>query len=98
VTGRVDQFERVFRVRIGTTFNNDELANIWFLHGNARLQLPPAMRSLVRDVVPSYARTASVPATAVAARARAAARAPRRTGTWTRGCVQAKRPGAVSFE
>jgi hypothetical protein len=41
ITGPVDLFERVFRVRIRTTFNNDELANLW-VPGRQRAVAPAA--------------------------------------------------------
>jgi hypothetical protein len=55
------------------------------------------MRSLVQDVVPTFAHSASPSGhPSVAARA-ARAVPPKRSGAWSRGCAQAKATGAFSF-
>ncbi len=73
LTGRVRTFERVFGVKIRKQFDNDVLANTWFLPPRRNLRLPRDLRPLVREVVPVYARStrrAGVRAEPPAARAR----------------------------
>jgi kumamolisin len=100
VSGTVARLDRVFKVRIRSQFGNFPNAITYYLNGNGRLTLPPDMRALVDDVVPTYTISATPSGhPEVAARAARAARAnpPKRTGTWTRGCAQARRTGAFSF-
>lgn len=97
VNGTVLKLDRVFKVRIRSTFSNFPNVITYALKGNGRLNLPPDMRALVRDVVPTYALSAT-PSGHPEAKAHAArARPPKRTGTWARGCPQARRTGAFSF-
>ncbi len=97
VTGSVQLFQQVFKVHIATSFNNDELGDVWFLKGNARMRLPAVLRPLVRDVVPSYTRSAQMPPAPSTDASRTGARGPRRTGRWIDGCAKAKATGAFSF-
>ncbi len=97
VTGTVSQFERVFKVRVHSSFNNDVLATGYFVASHSRLRLPTDMRSLVEDVVPSFSRTTDFPPGGASLAAPGAAVPPRRTGIWTRGCRKAKATGSFSF-
>lgn len=97
VSGSVARFDRVFHVRVRSQFNNDVIATGYFLAGNGRLRLPPDLRGLVRDVVPSFTRTSGFPRTTSSVLARPAAKSPRNTGTWTRGCRSARALGTYSF-
>src|SRR5262245_54933353 len=94
VRGSVRAFERLFGVRIRKQFDNDVFANIWFVPGKRAPRLPRDLRSLVREVVPSFSRSTAPPR---AARARSAASAPGNAGTWTDGCTAAQETGAYSF-
>ena len=93
LTGRVRTFERTFGVKIRKQFDNDVLANTWFLPPRRDLRVPRDLRPLVREVVPIYARSTRAPA---AGRARAA-QAPGNSGTWTTGCDAARATGAYDF-
>ncbi len=98
VSGTVVQLEHVFGVRITRVFSNAPNVYIYSPAANGRLHLPAGLGHLVQDVVATYAHSA--PANGGAARARAhlaRRRPPKRTGTWTRGCRQAKATGAFSF-
>jgi hypothetical protein len=97
VTGTVSALDRVFKVRIRSQFGNDPNVVTYFLNGNGRLNLPGDMRPLVQDVVPTYAVSATPSGHPELTAGAARAMPPRRTGTWTRGCGQAKRTGAFSF-
>jgi kumamolisin len=107
VSGTISQFDRAFKVHIRRVFGNDPNVNTYFPGGDRRLHLPAEMRLLVQDVVPTFAHSASPSGrsntVARIARARnkiagiAAAKGPRRSGTWIRGCAQAKATGSFSF-
>ena len=100
VSGTVAQLDRVFKVKIQRQFGNFPNVNDYSLKGNGRLNLPADVRALVQDAVPTFAHSATATGkpTAVARVARVArARAPRRSGTWNRGCAKAKATGAFSF-
>ncbi len=124
VSGTVSQFDEVFKVDVRQQFGNDPNVDTYFLMGDGRLRLPADIASLVADIVPTYAhsatpsgvvsqtartarpnqtpRTARANQTARTARANQTAsitraKAPRRSGTWTRGCAKAKATGAFSF-
>jgi kumamolisin len=95
VTGAMTRFERVFRVRIVRGVGDGGVIG-YRTTGVPRL--PRDLRSLVRDVVFSYLRQGSVGHTRRRPAAHAATSAgPRRTGTWTRGCAQAKRTGGLGY-
>ena len=111
LTGRVRTFERVFGVKISKQFDNDVLANTWFLPPRRNLRVPRDLRPLVREVVPIYARSTRparaggesgpsrlrlAPGAGGLNRARAA-QAPGNTGTWTTGCDAARATGAYDF-
>jgi kumamolisin len=93
VNGPVPRFERVFRVRVRRTFNNDVNANAWYVRG--RLRLPRPLRPLVREVVASFNRSTRPRRSARAAQA--PPNAPGNAGTWTGGCSDARATGAYSF-
>jgi subtilase family serine protease len=97
VSGTVSQFDRVFKVRIRRQFGNEPNVNTYFVNGNGRLNLPADMRSLVQDVVPTFAHSASPSGRSNVVARIAAANEPRRTGTWSRGCAKAKATGGFSF-
>ena len=87
VTGTVRLFEDVFGRRIQEEFDNDVQADGYF--ARHRLRLPRDIRPLVRDVVPSYARSRAV--------AQTAQKGPGNEGTWRGGCKKAKATGGYSF-
>ena len=97
MSGTVGQFDRVFKVKIQRQFGNFPNVNTYFLKGDGRLTLPADVRSLVADVVPTFAHSATATGTPTAVDRVARARAPRRTGTWSRGCAKAKATGGFSF-
>ncbi len=109
VSGTISQFDDVFKVDIRQQFSNDPNVDTYFLMGSGRLHLPADIASLVADIVPTYAHSASpsgaltqtpsqTPSGVLTPTARTArAKAPRRSGTWTRGCAKAKATGAFSF-
>ncbi len=97
VSGTVSQLDRAFKVRIQRTFGNFPNVNTYALSGNGRLNLPAGLRSLVQDVVPTFAHSATATGQPTARASIARARPPQRTGTWARGCAQAKATGAFSF-
>ena len=110
VTGSVGRFERAFGVRIDSIFSNAPNVLVYFVHDNRSLPLPAELRPLVDDVVATYAHAATPsgkPTTrATSGRATPTAREigaarkpkrPRNTGTWTRGCRQARATGGYSF-
>lgn len=96
VSGTVRQFDRVFKARITSLVGNDPNAITFSLRPGAALTLPAPLRALVQDVVPTYVHSATASGHLTAADV-AAARAPRRSGAWTRGCKQAKSTGAFSY-
>ena len=59
VSGTVSQLDRAFKVRIQRTFGNFPNVNTYALSGNGRLNLPAGLRSLVQDVVPTFAHSAT---------------------------------------
>jgi subtilase family serine protease len=99
VSGSVARFERVFKVHITSEVGSDPPVDAYGAKGS--LRLPAAIRPLVRDVVTSFLRQIKVkPGSASAVHAVAQAvtsPGPKRTGTWTRGCAQAKATGAFSY-
>jgi kumamolisin len=101
VSGTLPQFERAFGVRIGSAFNNDVLANTWFVVRDRPLRLPAALRGLVREVVAVYAHSTKhfPPAVGRAERPTGTgpAAGPVNAGTWTSGCDAARATGAYSF-
>lgn len=100
VRGSVRRFERVFDVRIRRAFDNDVLANAWVVAGGGPLHLPRDVAPLVRDVVPVFSRSTTLPSAPSAATASAQpapAGAPRNRGTWTHGCRAARATQAYSF-
>jgi kumamolisin len=90
VRGTVREFERVLGVRISRQFNNDVLADGWFVTGKRPPRLPPDLRPLVREVVTSFSRSRRLGARA--------AQQPGNAGTWTDGCAAARSTGAYSFD
>ena len=98
VRGTVRRFERLFGVRIRRQFDNDVIANGYFVPGRGPLRLPAGFRPLVREVVASFSRSTRLkPGSAAAAGRAAAAPAPANAGTWTGGCADARATGAYSF-
>jgi subtilase family serine protease len=99
VTGTVRRFERAFGVRITSLFNNDTISISYGTAGNRPLRLPRALRPLVQDVVPNYARSSRFPTarTAATSTPRATASGPKNAGTWIDGCAKARALGAYSF-
>ena len=97
MSGTVAQLDRVFKVKIQRQFGNFPNVNVYFLKGNGRLNLPADMRPLVQDAVPTFAHSATATGKPTAVASVARARAPRRSGTWNRGCAKAKATGAFSF-
>ncbi len=105
VSGTVRQVDRVFHVRVQSSFTQDPNRDVYFLRGQQNLRLPPSLRPLVTEVDPAYEASASGPPspTATITRARAKAKpmatgaGPTNQGTWTRGCRAAKAQGAYSY-
>lgn len=103
VSGTVTQFDDAFKVKIRHMFDNDPNVDTYFLLGGTRLRLPGNIASLVQDVVPTFAHSATpsgaptqnAPTQNVGAIARP--KGPARSGIWTRGCPQARATGAFSF-
>jgi len=96
VSGTVRQFDRVFKAQITSLAGNAPNEITFSLKPGASLTLPADLRALVQDVVPTYAHSAT-PSGHLTAADVDAARAPRRSGTWTGGCEQAKSTGAFSY-
>ena len=109
VTGTVGQFDRAFKVRIRNLFGNEPNVITWFLTPGGQLVLPKSLRSLVQDVVPTYAHSATPTGRLTAATSRAPAarpasapttapaQGPVRSGTWTAGCAKAQGTGGFSY-
>lgn len=102
VEGTVARMQRVFHVPIRRQYNNETLSWAYFVGGRHRLRLPPAMRPLVREVVPSYSRSQrserEAQASGGAPKAPAAPTgAPQNAGTWEGGCEAARRTGGYSY-
>jgi subtilase family serine protease len=97
VSGTVSRFDDVFGVDVRHQFSNAPNADTYFLLGSGRLHLPADMRSLVQDIVPTYAHSATPSGAPTQTASLARAKGPRRSGTWTRGCAKAKATGAFSF-
>jgi len=97
VSGTVAQLDRVFKVKIQRQFGNFPNVNTYFLKGNGRLTLPADVRSLVEDVVPTFAHSATATGQPTAVARIARATPPSRSGTWSRGCAKAKETGAFGF-
>jgi kumamolisin len=107
VSATVVRFERVFHVRIRRQFNNDVLANGYFVVGNRALRLPKDLRSLVREVVASYSRSTRSGGAGGATVHRVSDDAsseqgptvdrPGNAGAWIGGCAAAQATGAYSF-
>lgn len=98
VTGSVARFERVFKVHF--THNVGSGPPVSAYGTRQALRLPPDLRSLVNDVVTSSLRQLKMPSTPASARAPAtvaSAAGPKRSGTWTDGCRQAKATGTFSY-
>jgi kumamolisin len=104
VTGSVALFQRVFKVRITQGMGDDPPVRTYTT--SQPLRLPSDLRPLVSDVVSNYlrqveataSRAASARPLAVNDRVSASSKPPARTGTWTRGCAQAKATGAFSYD
>jgi kumamolisin len=96
VSGTVGRLDRVFRVRIRSVFGNFPNVVTYSLRPGARLLLPADMRPLVKEVVTTFAHSATPTGRLSAARAYLAA-APQNTGTWTGCCTQAQGTGGFSF-
>ena len=93
-------FERTFGVKIRKQFDNDVLANTWFLPPRRDLRVPRDLRPLVREVVPVYARSTARRAARGRRRRQGLARAvqaPGNSGTSTGGCDAARATGAYEF-
>jgi subtilase family serine protease len=101
VSGTVNQFDRIFHVRIQSVFGNFPNVLTYSPKPGETLRLPADLRPLVEDLVTTYARSATSSGKPAAARDLAAIAgrlpSPRRTGVWTRGCAAAKRTGGFSF-
>ena len=96
VSGSVARFERVFRVHL--THQRGSTPPVSAYATGQALRLPPDLRPLVQDVVSSSQRQLKIPSASASARAIVAGpKAPKRTGTWTAGCRQAKATGAFSY-
>ena len=98
VRGTVRRFERLFGVRIRRQFDNDVIANGYFVTGRGPVRLPKGFRPLVREVVAAFSRSTRLKPGSAASEGRAAAApAPANAGTWTGGCADAQATGAYSF-
>jgi subtilase family serine protease len=99
VSGSLARFQRVFKVHITTGMGSDPPVDAYGAKGP--LRLPADIRPLVRDVVTSFLHQIKIKARSaetVHAEAKAATSpGPKRTGSWTRGCAQAKATGAFSY-
>jgi subtilase family serine protease len=95
VTGSVGLFQSVFKVRIRRSAGD---GGVTAYGTTGRPQLPTDLRPLVQDVVFDYLRQDPVGEGRRPSAARAApGNGPRRTGTWLRGCAQARRTGGFSY-
>jgi kumamolisin len=101
VSGTVNQFDRIFHVRIQSVFGNFPNVLTYAPKPGETLRLPADLRPLVQDLVTTYAHSATSTGNPTAARDLAAIAgrfpAPRRTGTWSRGCAAARDTGGFSF-
>jgi kumamolisin len=94
VSGTQHQLQRAFHVRITGTY--DDFATSYQATG--RLRLPAGIRSLVREVIPFYARTTRSPSSILPPGPHLGAPgAPTNAGTWIGGCKAARALGAYSF-
>lgn len=110
VEGTVARLQRVFGAPIRRQYNNETLSWAYFVGSRHRLRLPPDMRPLVREVVPSYSRSQRSEQKAQASARggkkttkgapgeEASAGAPTNTGTWAGGCEAARKTGGYSYE
>ncbi len=106
VRGTVPRMERLLGRPLRESYDNEDLANAWFLATRKPIRLPGKLRPLVREVVASYSRSAK-PSKAGSsgfassvfdpARASAAPPKPGNDGTWAEGCAAARKTGAYSF-
>ena len=104
MNGPVRRLERVFRVRFKKQFDNEVFANTWYLpRASQTLHVPRALRPLVREVVPVFARSTKRARSGPApgeelprARATQGVR-PGNAGTWTGGCAKARATGSYAF-
>jgi len=94
VTGPIRRFERLFGAKVRRQFDNDVLAEIFFIPGSRPLRLPADMRPHVREVVASYSRSSGPPPAGASSHQ---AGAPGNAGTWIDGCARARATGAYSF-
>jgi subtilase family serine protease len=94
LTGSVKRFERVFRVRLRSQFDNDVFATTWWVRGNRPLRIPRNLRPLVREQMAGFSRSTKMPRRAASA---AAPPQPGNLGTWTTGCEAARATGSYSF-
>jgi subtilase family serine protease len=97
VSGSVTRFDRVFQVRLVHSIGDGPPVSTYATKRS--LRLPPEMRPLVQDIVTSSLRQLNPTsgATAHTAARPAQSHPPKRTGTWTRGCANAKATGAFSY-
>jgi subtilase family serine protease len=95
VSGTMARFERVFKVPISSGQGSNPPVDTYGAKGS--LRLPSDMRPLVQDVVTSFQRQIALKHPSAAAAQAAGSRGPVRTGTWIRGCAQAKMTGAFSY-
>jgi kumamolisin len=94
LTGSVNRFERVFRVRLRSQFDNDVLATTWWVRGNRPLRIPRDLRPFIREQVASFSRSTKFPRRAGPS---AAPPQPGNSGTWSGGCDAARVTGSYSF-
>lgn len=96
VRGTKLQMEHAFRVRITQQFDNDSDSNSYFVAGGV-LHLPKALRALVLEVIPDFARSVAPPHFHSQPASLRGVSPPRNDGTWTGGCRAAQATGAYSF-
>jgi kumamolisin len=94
LTGSVERFQRVFRVRLRTQFDNDVFATTWFVRGNRPLRIPRDLRPLIREQMAKFSRSTTIPRRAAPS---GAPPEPGNSGTWSVGCDAARATGSYSF-
>jgi subtilase family serine protease len=100
VRGTVGRLDRAFGLRIRLTYDNDEVANVWFASGRPH---PAAdLRGSVREIVPTFNRSGPPVPGATSSNdtlspAVVSASQPRNTGTWVHGCAAARKTHGFSY-
>ncbi len=86
--------QKVLHVTFRRQFDNDVLAETYFLAPTARPTVPAALHPYVRELVTTSARSAALPSQETA---RGGGPRPRNEGTWRQGCAPARSLHTYSF-